>query len=226
MKKYLISAVFLILLNIPAFPDSFNISVGFNKPSGESDIYAQNERETTFRVSDLNGWSGSIGYDHFLGEHISIGGSISGYQQDTDVEDADFELSNGSPILRNIRLEVVPVELNLHLLPAGRDAGIIPYVGGGAGIYYWEYEEAGDFVFDRATNQRRVVTGRSYSDGTDPGWHVEGGVQIPVSRSGTVMGEYRYWSVKGDLNTANFDPDFEPIDLSGSSVSIGFAFWF
>lgn len=226
MKKILFSAFLVVLLSIPAFSDSMYVLVGYNWPAGKSDVYTQNERETSFRVNDLNWFSGTFGYDHFLGNYVSIGGSVSGYEHDTNVEDVDFEHLDGTPIFRNIRLEVVPMELNLHLLPAGRNAGLIPYVGGGVGIYYWEYEEAGDFVMDRHSLHPSVVRGDAYSDGVDPGWHIEGGIQVPVSSFATIMGEYRYFQAHGDLDTFAFDPAFEPLDLSGSTVSFGAAFWF
>lgn len=226
MKKLLISAFFVILLSTAAFSDSVYVLAGYNWPAGKSDVFTQNESETSFRVNDLNWWSGTFGYDHFLSNYISLGGSISGYERDTNVEDNDFEHADGTPIFRNIRLEIVPMELNLHFLPAGRDAGLIPYVGGGVGVYYWEYEEAGDFIIDRNSFHPTLITGRAYSDGVNPGWHIEGGLQIPVSSYATIMGEYRYFSAKGDLDTRSFDPAFEPLDLSSSMVSFGCAFWF
>src|SRR5262245_42194797 len=85
MKKLLIVVAFLTVIVVPAFADSFYGMGGYYLPSGNSDIYDQNVRETTFRTSDLDGWGGTFGYDHFLGEHINIGGSISGFVQDTDV---------------------------------------------------------------------------------------------------------------------------------------------
>lgn len=226
MKKLLFFVGILTVIGVSAFADSFYGMGGYYQPSGNSDIYDQNVRETTFHVNDLNGWGGIVGYDHFLGEHINVGASVSGFSKGTDVEDVDFEFTDGRPILRHIHLEVVPMELNFHVLPAGRDLGLIPYVGGGVGVYYWQYEEIGDFVFNRFSANPTIISGHSYSDGWDPGWHVEGGIAIPVSSSATIMGEYRYWEAHGDLNTANFDPNFEPLDISGSSVTFGFGYWF
>jgi len=215
----------LAAITIPAHSDSIYVLGSYFIPKGNSDVYRQNRIETTFEVQDLNTVGGTFGYDHFLGDFISIGGSASFYRSDTTVSDVDFEFENGQPIFRDIRLEIVPLELNLRLLPAGRNAVIIPYVGGGIGAYMWEYEEFGDFVIDRFTDPS-IITGSAFSDGTDFGYHVEGGVQIPVSRSATITGEVKYFSVEGDLDIEGFDPSFEPIDLSAVTYSAGISFWF
>jgi len=226
MKTLWVSAIFVMLLAGPAFSDSMYFLLGYNFPHGGSDVYTQNERETSFHVSDLNGWSGSAGYDHFLNEHFSIGGSISGYSQHTSIQDNSFVHLDNSPIFRTVHLEIVPTELNLHALPVGRNVPVIPYLGGGVGIYYWQYSESGDFVMNRNSPNPYVVHGYAYSDGWDPGWHAEAGVQIPVSRYATIMAEYRYFHAHGKLDVHSFDPAFGPLDLSSSQVSMGVSFWF
>jgi hypothetical protein len=223
MRKLLLVGVLFWAITAPVLADSVNLLAGYFIPSGDSDIYQQNEAETTFRVNDLNDFIGSAGYDHFLGNHFSLGGNLSFYQGETVVQDRIFV--DDSPIFRNIRLEIVPLEVSLRVLPAGRDVPVIPYVGGGAGLYYWEYEEVGDFVINRIVDPT-IISGIAYSDGWDPGWHVEGGVQVPVSRSIALQFEAKYWKAEGDLDVTGFDPSFEPIDLSGTSFSGGVSIWF
>jgi hypothetical protein len=71
-----------------------------------------------------------------------------------------------------------------------------------------------------------VITGRADSTGTDPGWHAEGGVQIPFSRSAAAIAEVKYFKAHGDLDRRSFDPAFQPIDLSNLVISGGVSFWF
>jgi hypothetical protein len=219
-------AIFSCLAAAPAFAGSFNILGGYVVPSQDSVVFTQNETETTFEKSDLNDFGITFGYDHFLSEYINLGGSISYYRGRTAVDDLDFIFDDGFPVHRHIRLEIVPIELNLRFLPAGRDAAVIPYFGGGAGLYYWQYEEEGDFVINRNTPSPQVITGLATSDGTDPGWHLEGGVYIPVAQSIAIAGEVKYWKAHGDLDEHGFDPSFEPIDLSGTMFTGGVSFWF
>ena len=215
----------VFLAGIPAHADSVTILGGFVTPSGDSDIYNQNEVETDFEVDDLNDFSATFRYDHFIGNLASIGVSATFYESDTLVTDQELEFLNGKPIHRDISLQIVPLEFNLHFLPAGRDASFIPYFGGGIGFYFWEYQENGDFVIDRNSDPS-VITGLAFSDGTDPGWHIEGGFQIPFSRSATFTAEAKYWSAEGDLDEQGFDPAFEPIDLSATTISAGVSIWF
>lgn len=225
MRKFLILTIFSCMAAAPAFAGSLNILGGYVTPAADSDIYTQNELETTFEKSDLNDFGFTFGYDHFLTEYINLGGSLSYYRSTTLVEDLDFVFPNNSPVLRDISLEIVPIELNLRFLPIGRESSVIPYIGGGVGLYYWRYEEIGDFVINRDTSPQ-VITGLATSDGTDPGWHLEGGVYIPVARSLAITGEVKYWNADGDLDPQGFDPGFEPIDLSATMFSGGVSIWF
>ena len=225
MKKYFCIISLLAAFASPAFSDSVTVLGGYLLPGGDSDVYKQNEQETTFEVSDLNDFALTGRYDHFLGDFINIGASLSGYEGHTVVEDRDFEFENGQPIFRDIRLQIVPLEANLHFLPAGRNDHFIPYLGGGVGVYFWEYEEFGDFVIDRFTDPT-IINGSAFSDGGDFGWHVEGGLYIPVSHSIAVAAEAKYFDSEGDLDVRGFDPAFEPIDLSATVFSGGISFWF
>src|SRR5262249_14256621 len=194
-------------------------------PSGDSDVYRQNARETTFRVSDLGGFSGVVAYNHFLGSHFDLGGGFSFFAHDTNVQDVEFSFLDGTPLIRNIRLEIYPVEGSLHFLPAGRDVPVIPYIGGGGGVYFWHYDEVGDFVQNRNTDPF-IVTGAAHSDGADGGWHVEGGIQIPFSRYTTFTAEAKYFSASGKLDVRSFDPNFGRLDLSAAMYSACISFWF
>jgi opacity protein-like surface antigen len=225
MRKLLLLSFVFSVLAIPVMADSVNVFAGYVLPQGDSDVYTQNEAETTFRVKDLDDFSGSVQYDHFFGEHFTLEGNFSFYQGETTVQDLEFEFPDGAPIFRNIRLEIVPLEVALKVLPIGRNSPVIPYIGGGAGLYYWQYEEVGDFVIDRNTDPT-VITGFAYSDGWDPGWHVEGGVQIPVSRAIALQFEAKYWKAGGDLDVTGFDPAFGPLDLSATMFSGGVSIWF
>jgi hypothetical protein len=226
MKKVLLFLFVCTVAALPASAGSINALFGYVQPSGDSDVFSQNERETTFRVNDLDDFGGSIGYDFFLGNNVNLGAGFSYYHSDTTVEDVDFEFQNGQPILRDIHFQIVPLEANIKFLPTGRDSVVIPYVGGGFGIYFWEYEEFGDFVNNRNSPNPEIITGHAFSDGADPGWHVEAGVFVPIGHSFAIMGEGKYWSADGDLDVRGFDPSFEPLDLSGLQIAGGFSFWF
>jgi hypothetical protein len=225
MKKYILLMILGLFVTIPAHPDSFYLLASYVNPEAESDVFEQNRLETTFDPDDLNDFGVTFGYDHFIGEYVNVGGSISFYEGDTRVRDQEFTFTNGDPIVREIRLRIIPIEANVRVLPIGREYAVIPYVGAGAGVYVWEYEEIGDFVFDRFGDPF-VDFGSAFSDGADFGFNIHGGLQFPISRSATITGEVKWINVEGDLDLEGFDPAFEPIDLSTITYSAGVSFWF
>jgi len=225
MKKYILLMILGMFVTIPAYPDSFYVLASYVNPEAKSDVFEQNRIETTFDPDDLNDFGITFGYDHFIGEYVNVGGSIAFYEGETFVRDTEFTFTNGDPIVRDIRLRIIPIEANVRVLPIGREYAVIPYVGAGAGVYVWEYEEIGDFVIDRLGDPF-IETGSAFSDGADFGFNIHGGLQFPVSRSMTITGEVKWINLEGDLDPEGFDPAFEPIDLSTVSYSAGVSFWF
>lgn len=225
MKKYLFLLIAVAFFSLPAHSDSFYIMGSYFTPDGDSDIFDQNKAELTFKVDDLNDFGGTFGYNHFIGNYVDVGGSLAYYRTVETVDDRDFTFPNGRPVLRDIRFKIIPVEANISILPLGRNYPVIPYVGGGFGVYFWEYEEIGDFVIDRNTDPR-VITGSAFSDGTDFGWNIHGGLQIPFSRSAAFTSQIKYSKAEGDLDVGGFDPAFGPIDLSMVTYSAGISLWF
>jgi opacity protein-like surface antigen len=223
MKKYLFLLICAIFFALPAHSDSFFIMGSYFTPDGKSDVFRQNIRETVFKVDDLNDFGGTFGYNHFIGNYVDVGGSLAYYRTVETVQDRITP--NGRPVVRDIRFKIVPLEANISVLPVGRNLAVIPYVGAGVGVYFWEYEEIGDFVIDRFTDPR-VITGSAFSDGTDFGWNIHGGIQIPFSRSAAFMSQIKYSKADGKLDRSGFDPAFDRIDLSMVTYSVGVSLWF
>jgi hypothetical protein len=226
IPRVLFAAMILFFTSFPVFSESFYILGTYFSPNGRSDIFEQNRRETTFDVDDLNDFGFTIGYDHFVGDHFNVGVSGSFYREDAVGQDRVFRTSNGAPVERNFRLKLLPIEFNARALPLGRDDRVIVFVGGGIGYYFWDYEEVGAFVIDRNSTNPRIVTGSASSDGRTLGFNIHGGIEIPMTESSTFMIEVKHLYVDDDLDRSEFDPDFEPIDLSAILYSAGFSFWF
>jgi len=225
MKKYLLLLIGALFFAMPAHSDSVYFMGSYFTPDGESDVFDQNIQETFFEVDDLNDFGGTFGYNHFIGDYVDVGGSVAYYRGVENVSDRDFTFPNGREIRRDIRFKIIPLEANVDVLPVGRHVAVIPYVGAGVGAYFWEYEEIGDFVIDRFTDPR-VISGSAFSDGTDFGWNIHGGIQIPFSRSATFMSQIKYSKAEGELDRSGFDPAFGPIDLSMVTYSVGLSVWF
>ena len=124
------------LFAAPLCADSIYIFGSYLSPNGRSDTFEQNRRETTFETDDLNDFAFSAGYDHFIGEYVTLGGSITYYKEDAVGRDRAFLALNGSPVVRDFRLKMLPVELNARVLPVGRDVPV-----------FYSLEEEPDFTF-------------------------------------------------------------------------------
>jgi hypothetical protein len=108
--------------------------------------------------------------------------------------------------------------------PKGRDISrlawipsrIIPYVGAGGGVTYYQFRQFGDFV----DFQDLSVFAESFrSSGWTPTVHGFGGVDVRLYKGlyGSFQG--RYTKAAGKLGSDFID--FDPIDLSGFRVSAG-----
>lgn len=217
--------IFIIML-IPTLllADDLTFKIGGFIPSGKSDIWKVNETETNFKASDLAGFYASGEADLFLGKYFNFAIELGYTEKDSTVADVDFTYPDDSAIVHTIFLRQVPLQASIKILPLGRERKIIPYFGGGVGLYFWKYWEYGDFVIDRYTDPT-IITGSFESTGADVGYHGMFGLMFPFGYHYTVNAEVKYAKVHGHLGE-DFDPTFEPIDLGGLTVTAGFSFWF
>jgi hypothetical protein len=148
-----------------------------------------------------------------------------------------FENEPGSAISHVFTVASTPVQASIKLTPLGRRVSIIPYVGGGIGVYIWTVRMQGDtidfslpteFVFE---DTGEIVTGYPVY-ATDVrleskfaiGFHGFVGIMVPVANRLSIDGEFKFNYASGNL-----DPDFqdfENFDLGGYQVTIGINYWF
>lgn len=216
----------IAILALPAFVAAGSVSfrIGYFEPRAESDLWVQNFQNLTMEKADFNGFTFMGEADYFAGDHVNVCIGVGAYEKQVKTSDREFEFEDGRPIRQTITLRIVPMEGSIKLYPAGREVPVIPYVGGGVGAYFWQYEERGDFVVNRSSNDPRLISGVFTTETVSPGYHVKAGIQIPVGRS-TVDAELKYVRAKGNLSD-DYDPDFEPFDLSGIQLNFGASFWF
>lgn len=209
MKILFVLSMFILFAGVPAFSDSITFKGGYVRPTGDNDLLDLSRRPNTLSKDKLDGLTGEISYEHFLGENFSIGGNVGYYNSDTRISELDLGFQSN----RDVELRIIPVEFAVQYLPAGRQNVVNPYVGGGVGAYFWKYREAGNFVVDPSDPTPTVVPGLVTADNTDFGWHVEGGLRFPISHAISILGEAKYFRVEGDLGGSKNELD----DLFGSS---------
>ena len=171
-------------------------------------------------VSEFNGFT-------FGGEYVvGIGPIFEGelgigyYSKTVPTSYANFTDQSGNEIQQDLRLRVVPFTATVRWLPLGRRAGIVPYVGGGVGVFGYRYSETGSFL-DSTDNT--IFTASFVGSGSATGPVIVGGVRFPIGAA-VVGGEIKYQNAKGDLPPTDF---LAPkIDLTGFNylLTIGFRF--
>lgn len=233
MRVFCVLSVLLLIAVVPLFADdSISFKGGYVRPTGDNDLLRLNTRPTTLNRNMLDGLTGEVSYQHFLGDRFGIGGNVGYYNSDTRLTEVDFEINDGSKIGRDVELRIIPVEFAMQFLPAGRHAPISPFFGGGVGAYIWKYREQGLFITNPGEPVPIFRQGLATTDNTDFGWHVEGGARFPVSHAVSILGEAKYFSVNGDLGGPDselhdlFNQDHPKIDLSQVTFTGGVAFSF
>jgi hypothetical protein len=148
-----------------------------------------------------------------------------------------FDYGEGFLIEHVFSVSVTPIQLSLKLSPLGRRGKIIPYIGGGGGLYLWNVRLYGEMIdFSAADvfydpNIDEFVLGYQVFD-TDAreegkfaiGFHGFAGFMFPIANRITIDVEFKYNYVDGNLTDAFIG--FEPFDLGGYQVTIGVNYWF
>lgn len=182
-------------------------------------LYTRHGRN--IRKSDWIGALGGAQYNFKIARGLEIGLGVDGYSRTLDTEYRDYERDNGQPIRQRLRLEIVPVSAELRLTSTRRYDRVKPFLAIGADLFYWRYEEFGDFV--RFSDPALPVREDSFvSDGATPGFHVSGGLRIGITDDVGLIAQGRYqW---GSTNMGKgFRDDFpdNKLDLSGATATLG-----
>ena len=121
-----------------------------------------------------------------LGDFFDAGLGIGIYSRTSPAIYRDFTHPGGAEIEQDLKLRVVPITATIRFLPLGHRDAIVPYIGGGVGIYRWRYSETGEFLDTQDNIFSDFETYRA-SD-TTVGPVVLGGVRFPVGSRGSGFG--------------------------------------
>jgi opacity protein-like surface antigen len=187
------------------------------------DVLYQNAGFLTLEADDFN--NGIFGGEvHFgVGRFLEVGAGAGFYQSTVGSVYRDYVNDNGTEIYQESKLRIVPYTFTARVFPAGRDAPVQPYVGGGLALLYWRYSEEGEFV--DFNNRGEVFVDRFVDSGYQAAPVGLAGVRFRFSDNVLAGGEFRYQAAKADLDPAlGFAGD--TLDLGGYTwlftVGIGF----
>ena len=214
-----LSFVTLTVLAVSAAPShagGLDLRAGAFFPRADSNLFADDSELYTVQKSDWRGFSGGAEYSFNLSEQFELGLHIDGYGRSINTEYRDFERPSGRPNTQTLKLTTAPVGFTLRFVPCGRHHAT-PYVGVGADVIYYEYEEFGDFI-DFEDPALNIISDDFVDQRAAGGFHAVAGLRLPINHDFAITAEGRYLWAKKDMGE-----DFRgnKIDLSGPSAFIG-----
>ena len=159
---------------------SVNLSIGGFIPQGDQlsslnltgrsadDVLARNADFLDFDFHNFRGVTVGGEWLVGLGDKFDVGLGLAFYNKTTPAAYTDFTNANGSDIVQDLSLRIVPFTATVRFLPLGHHDAFVPYIGAGVGAYDWRYRESGQFL----------ATDNSIFSGTFAGQRERGG---PVS---------------------------------------------
>lgn len=194
--------------------------------SAGSDVFDFVTRHLTLDRADFNapGLSADVGVFLTPRLDVQVGYEHSRMAQASEYRALVDNRSNPIEQTTSLRSSHIFAGVRYALTPRGEAIGrlawiprrVVPYVGAGAGMVFYQFQQSGDFV-DFVDS--RIFRDVFISDGWAPSAHVLGGVDVKLHRGlyAAMQGRYTRASATLDEDFTNF----EPIDLSGFRMSAG-----
>jgi len=268
MKKTLILLTALILMIPGfIFSDLVTLKVGYFLPRGASydinnprpdDLWWIEFDQMTFTPSTYQTTNFGFSYEYFVSNHLSLVLNIDSYSKNklghymdfVGLDDlgvfwalpAEFEeyLPREDIIYpgHTFSVSITPFQLSIKIAPLGRRQKIIPYIGGGVGVYLWNVRLYGDFIDfsdDRFYYEdENIIVDPIYPiEGVDSreenkfrvGFQGFAGIMVPLANRISVEAEFKYNYAMADFTGEGFI-GFDKFDLGGYQISIGMNYWF
>jgi opacity protein-like surface antigen len=254
MKKKIIALVALFVAGavLPAAANTITVRFSFNLPTMKSDFWTIDFTNMSYQRTNFQDTSFGIDYEIFLTRELSLMFSFDTFSKSKAgvyKNYVGYQLSTGDFAFPNsfqgdftpghsLRYTVTPLQASIKVTPLGRRVKIIPYFGGGVGLYIYSLRMTGDLIDFSAPsvyseagypdvnvypiNPVDAMEGENYGR-LALGYQVFGGLQVPVGSRLTLEGEFKYSSAKSKMN--NFT-GFQPLDLGNLQMSLGITYWF
>ena len=208
-------------------PDmTFGLRAGVGLASASSDVFDFSREELTLGRSDFHGISvaGDVGFR--LGSRVDLVGSVGYIGRVARSDSRHFEGDDDLPILQRTEFRRVPVTAGLryYLLAPGRNVGShawvpakwTPYVGAAGGGMWYRFDQSGEFVDARTLE---IFPDQLTSSGWTPTAEAFAGIEYTLSPRMALIAEGRYgWA---DAELSRSFSGFDPIDLSGATLTVG-----
>ena len=187
----------------------------------------------TLEKNDFRAWNFGFDGGVDLNERVELVISLDYMTRTKKSEYREYEDLDGLPIVQETNYAQLPLTAGLKflLIPRGKHVGqyawlpsrVVPYLSAGAGIEWYRFRQAGDFI-DFSYEDLPIYTDEVESNGWTPVGYLGGGVDINVHTHTYVTFDLRYtWArPELDLSFARYDP----VELSGLRASVGLQWHF
>jgi len=207
----------------PASAGGLDGRLGAFIPSASSNLFLDDESLYFVSKGDWVGFTGGVEYNHVLARNLELAIHVDGYGRTLDTSYRDWTRPDGSEIFQTLRLQIVPFGVTVQFVPTSKRAKVAPFIGGGADLFYYKYEEFGDFI-DFWDPDLPVYADHFISSGVTFGFHATGGVRFYLNRDFALVVRGNYQWAEADMG-GDFSPN-EPgqinrLDLGGASVTLG-----
>lgn len=197
--------------------------LGLFEPDGESAYWQDKQLDFTGEPEDFEDLIGALEYLRQLGERFDLVAGGTAYASESSQFYRDFVDENGLDIVHDTLLEIASLTVGVRARLTGSQAPVRPWVGAGAGLYFWNLEESGDFI-DFAGQEPFIFSAFFLDDGATFGWYYGAGIDVPLGPALVLFAEARWHEAEDELSG-----DFEglgDLDLSGRELSGGLSWRF
>ena len=193
---------------------------GWAFAGADSEVFDFVGDRLTIEDSDFNAPALGIDLEFRVRPRLAVQFRFEYSTSTVESEFRDYVDQDDQPITQETKFLRIPLtgSLKVYLTSRGREVGryawipngVAPYVGGGGGFLWYEFDQFGDFV-DFA--DLSIFTDTFISEGWTPTFHVFGGAHVKLSARAFLVLEVCYAWADADLGRDFVG--FDPIDLSG-----------
>ena len=207
---------------------SISLRGGYSHASAGSDLFDEVTNTLTLRKGDFSGVALGSALGVSVAENVDVALDVGYMSTRTPSSYRSFVDNANREIQQTTQLQRAPATLGakVYLAPRGRSIGrfawiptsVAPWVGAGAGFMWYRFRQEGDFVDFTTSNVRHDVL---ESDGFTPMAQGVAGLDVSIGARYALTGDVRYLAAKRPGLSADFK-GYQPLDLSGVALSLGF----
>lgn len=207
---------------------TLGVRIGYAIPRADSEIFDFTRDELTIEKGDFNAVAVAADLGIRLTDRIDLAFGVGYENSEIDSESRDFIGDDDLPIFQSTAFRRVPftVGLKAYLTERGRRISDLawipgkfaPFVGGGAGFVWYEFQQEGEFVDFETLD---IFYDYFTSSNGSPLAYATAGFDYSLGLRWILTAEARYSWASADMGDDFIG--FERIDLNGLRAAFGFS---